>query len=204
MEQPPEENLDLQLFEAAYNDNTQKATQLLKQGADANTSFEGMTALYWAAFQNNNLLVKSVLTQSTIEVNLPDKDGWTPLHWATCNNNMEIAKLLLAQPTIGVNLKTNKGDSALGWAAFKENSQMVKLLLNHINKPSQETIGLLNSIYQERSIYFSLLPRDLIGMLAQYQAEYSICDDCAKTIASESSDHMKKIIEHELWARRAK
>jgi hypothetical protein len=122
-----------------------------------------------------------------------------------CNKNIEIAQLLLAQPTIDVNLKTNKGDSALGWAAFKENTQMVKLLLNHIGKPSQETLGLLNSLYKDQSTYFSLLPKDIIHiMLAQYRAEYSICDDYAKKIANESSDHMKNIIKNELWVRRAK
>jgi hypothetical protein len=41
-------------------------------------------------------------------------------------------------------------------------------------------------------------------MLAQYRAEYSICDDYAKKIANESSDHMKNIIKNELWVRRAK
>jgi len=79
MEETAEDDLDLQLFEAAYTGDNPKAIQLLKRGADGNTSFEGLTTLYWAVFTNNYELIKLILNQATIEVNAKDKDGWTPL-----------------------------------------------------------------------------------------------------------------------------
>jgi len=58
-------------------------------------------------------VVKLLLAQPNINVNLTDKDGWTPLLWAVEKDYEVVVKLLLAQPNINVNLTSEDRQTLL-------------------------------------------------------------------------------------------
>ena len=76
-------------------------------------------------------IVKLLLTNETINVNLRNDFGNTALILASWNENIEIIKLLLEHETIDVNLQDKNGNTALVWASENNNIEIVKLLLTH-------------------------------------------------------------------------
>jgi ankyrin repeat protein len=83
------------IYEAADQDS-QGVVALLKEGADANTSFPivGTRALMVAASHGNMDTVRALLDAGA-DVNAKDFTGWTALHAAAFNGDPEIVQLLL-------------------------------------------------------------------------------------------------------------
>jgi hypothetical protein len=122
--------LDAALLAAIKANDTDKALQLLEQGAspDAVDPAYGYTALMLAARINSRELV-GVLLQSGADVNIRAKDGWTALMFsANCGDaGVGIAETLL---TAGADAKArhNDGFSALGILSGSGATQMQSLL----------------------------------------------------------------------------
>jgi uncharacterized protein len=90
----------LLVYEAADND-PQAVVTLLKEGADANTSFPivGTRALMVAASHGNRDTVRALLDAGA-DVNAKDFTGWTALHAAAFKGDPEIVNLLLEHGAI--------------------------------------------------------------------------------------------------------
>ncbi|KAK2800454.1 hypothetical protein FQN50_008128 [Emmonsiellopsis sp. PD_5] len=74
--------------------------------------------LFLAAVQaGQELLTRTLLNESDINVNLKDENGDTPLHEATTRCRLSSIELLLKDPRIEVNSKNHAGDTPLSVAA---------------------------------------------------------------------------------------
>ena len=88
---------DLQLVVATLNRNTRAIEASLREGADANTTIEGLgTPILIAALSGNYDAVKLLLDKGA-NVNVTDHEGYTALINASLNNSEDIVRLLLAR-----------------------------------------------------------------------------------------------------------
>ena len=87
-------NLNQQLFEAAYDGNTELVRHLLEQGANINAidNEDGDTALALATYEGHFDTAK-LLIDSGADVHIADKNGWTALMSTAQRGPISIAKL---------------------------------------------------------------------------------------------------------------
>lgn len=86
--------------------------------------------ILWAATEDRNEVVESILLKDPSQVHAMDRDGYTPLHKACYNNNFDLAQLLLkykADP----NKRTEFQWTALHSACKWNNSKLAALVLQH-------------------------------------------------------------------------
>ncbi|GMG16917.1 unnamed protein product [Aspergillus oryzae var. brunneus] len=101
-----------------------------------NCNKDGKSALHLAVDNNDHNLVKLLLDQPGIDVNIQDNvENSTPLHNAVELARESIVKLLLGQQGINPNVRDSYGDTALHIAAKFGDPSIAKLLLN---KPGLE------------------------------------------------------------------
>ena len=107
--------------------------EAIGRGEDVNDkSFVGKTGLMWAVESKRNSIVKLLLEQPTLDLNLKDRSGWTALHSAAFYNNVEGVKLLLADPRLNThNHKDNNGWTPVIAAIVHENVDTVRELVAH-------------------------------------------------------------------------
>ena len=105
----------------------------LARGEDVNSkSSNGGTALMWAVKEKHNSIVKLLLDQPAVDVNVKDKDGWTALRCAASANNAEGARMLLLHKDFNsANVIDNEGDTALMWAVIYGNEEVLRELVKH-------------------------------------------------------------------------
>ena len=116
---------------AAEQNNVQIVRQLLQGGADVNAAqSDGLTALHWAAI-NNNLEMTEILLyaggsfRSTTRVG-----GYTPLHLASQKGNFEIMGAMLkagADP----NQFTSTGVTSMHFAAAVDAPEAIHVLVGY-------------------------------------------------------------------------
>ena len=88
------------------------------------------TLLMFAAAKNKIPLLRLMLEQPLIELNLARDDGFTALHLAVYCGNGEALKALLKHTSISVNLvRAGSGLTALHMAACQGRGEALKLLL---------------------------------------------------------------------------
>ena len=126
------------LFDLCALGLVEEVRTALAKGEDVNKqNHSNHTPLMAAAVnsdcENHVLVLKLLLEQPGIDVNLADKQENTALTHATIRGHIEAAKLLLNDPRLDVNWMNSTGFSALHKAAMKEkgNVKMVELLLAH-------------------------------------------------------------------------
>lgn len=87
-----------------------------------------MSALYYACHGQNDEMVKFLLAEDDIDVNLRSKKNpsWTPLMTVCNNGSLHIALLLMDHPDILINETNEKGWTAFMYACFKGHSEIVK------------------------------------------------------------------------------
>jgi ankyrin repeat protein len=101
---------------------------LLRQKADVNApQADGMTALHWAAYQDDLEMV-TLLVRAGANVKAPNRYGVTPLSLACTNGNSEIVERLL-QAGADPNTTLPGGETALMTAARVGSVTSVKALL---------------------------------------------------------------------------
>lgn len=103
---------------------------LLRQGADPNAGqADGMTALHWAA-HDNDVAVAKLLLEAGARAGSSNRYGITPLFLACQNGNAAMATLLL-QSGADPNVTLRGGETMLMTAARTGDADTVKALLAH-------------------------------------------------------------------------
>ena len=114
--------------EDVNNKNSFGWTALMLAVCNAN----GTTALMWAVSFKHNSIVKLLLDQPAVDVNVKDDyDGLTALHYAALDNNAEGARMLLLHKDISANVTDNNGKTALMLAVSFRNEEVLRELVSH-------------------------------------------------------------------------
>jgi len=94
---------------------------------------DGITPLILAIQYSKIEIVKMLLDNPNIDINIQDKNGHTALIHAITNNKIEIVKMLLDHPNIDINFQNKNGNTALIHAISNNKIEIVKMLLDHPN-----------------------------------------------------------------------
>ena len=106
---------------------------LLACGKDVNSKNSyGETALMYAVWKKHNSIVKLLLDQPAVDVNVKSNDGWTALYLAAGHNNAEGARMLLLHKDFNsANVTDNKGRTALICAVRHRKEEVLRELVEH-------------------------------------------------------------------------
>jgi len=122
---------DDQLIEAAQYGDLDLAQQAVQAGANANATFRGATALWWACQEGHLEIVKLLISRGA-DVNTGDEEcGHTPLRQAVGEDHPEIAELMIrngADPNSGT--PSDPGDTPLLIACAYGRVDCAKALLS--------------------------------------------------------------------------
>ena len=97
----------------------------------------GSSALMAAVIKNHNSIVKLLLDQPGVDVNVRNVLGRTALHCAAWSNNAEGARMLLLHhrdfdsAIISANVMDNEGDTALMYALRFRHEEVLRELIKH-------------------------------------------------------------------------
>ena len=90
-----------------------KVRAAIGRGEDVNDkTFHGNTGLMCALMKKHNSIMKLLLEQPLLDLNLTADDGRTALHFAALFDNVEGARMLLADPRLNTH---NHKDKDIGW-----------------------------------------------------------------------------------------
>ena len=121
------------LWELCRDGKLAEARAALARGEDVNRQgSNGRTALMRAVWHKHNSIVKLLLDQPAVDVNVKNNNGWTALHWAADYNNVEGARMLLLHKDFkSANVTDNHGDTALTIAVSQRNEEVLRELVGH-------------------------------------------------------------------------
>ena len=121
---------ELILFGCCDRGDVSTLRHLLRhENIDINTGSMWGTPLCFAAYHGQADIVRELLSEPGIDINLAFENGSTPLYLAAQQGHVEVVKLLLAASGIKVNLATEVGATPLCVAAEEGRVEVVKLLL---------------------------------------------------------------------------
>ena len=117
--------------DAAQRGDVEEVRALLQKGADANgAQTDGLTALHWAAMNNDLEIIELVLYAGAAVRPLTRLGGYTPLHLAARNGNAEAVSRLL-EAGANPNRFTTTGVTATHFAAQANSSLAIVALAQH-------------------------------------------------------------------------
>lgn len=134
--------------EENYLDNNNDLHQLAKDGNVAaverllvedneninELDTNGMAALHYAAARGHVEIVRTLLTQNNLDINVKTPiTHITPLHYAATHGHVEIIKLLLATRNVIADTQDQNGSTALHYAVVLDHVEAVKLLIGMHN-----------------------------------------------------------------------
>jgi len=127
----PASAADTPLADAAMNGDVATVRALLGEGVDVNAAQgDGMTALHWAAFHDNDTLAR-LLLEAEADVAVATRVGAiTPLSLAASNGSVTMIEALIAAKA-SVNIPTSTGATPLMAAATSGSVDAVRALLDH-------------------------------------------------------------------------
>jgi ankyrin repeat protein len=122
---------DTRLSDAAMHGDQDAIRSLLKQKVDVNApQGDGSTALHWAAYRDDQEMVKLLLAVGANAKAITREGAITPLLMACQNGNAAMIETLLKAGADANAVKTN-GTTPLMMAAASGNEDAVKMLLAH-------------------------------------------------------------------------
>jgi uncharacterized protein len=102
---------------------------LLANGADVNAkNFQGRTILHNVVSSKNRSLVKFLLKQKDIKINIQDQEGNTALHRAIQERNIKMVKILLRNG-VDTHIKNVDGDTPWHCAIIANSKEIAEVLL---------------------------------------------------------------------------
>lgn len=108
-----------ELAKAAFTGNQDESlamvTALLQAGADANSRYNGFTALFWASHKGNKSSVKLLMAKPGLKLDETDPDGHTALMAAAEHGHAEIVEMLL-KAGANVRITNKRGETAAALA----------------------------------------------------------------------------------------
>lgn len=116
---------------AAERGKLESVKMLIRRGSDVNQRREdGKSPLACAANEGHHLVVKYLLQQGGIDINMADHEGRTALHEVSSSATPSewVLKLLLAEPELNINALDNQGRTPLWYAISHRNSAVVEWL----------------------------------------------------------------------------
>jgi len=117
--------------DAAQRGDVEEVRALLQRGADANGAQpDGLTALHWAAMNNDLEIIELVLYAGATVRPLTRLGGYTPLHLAARNGNAEAISQLL-EAGANPNRFTTTGVTATHFAAQANSALAIAALAHH-------------------------------------------------------------------------
>ena len=117
--------------DAAQRGDVEEVRALLQRGADANGAQpDGLTALHWAAMNNDLEIIELVLYAGAAVRPLTRLGGYTPLHLAARNGNAEAVSRLL-EAGANPNRFTTTGVTATHFAAQANSALAIAALAHH-------------------------------------------------------------------------
>ncbi len=118
--------------DAAMRGDVETVRALLRNGADVNEAQgDGMTALHWAA-RNDNVELATILIYAGANLDAGTRIGrYTPLHVAAREGNSRIVDVLLGAGSSPEAVTTNSGATPLHLAARSGNPQIVSQLIEY-------------------------------------------------------------------------
>uniref|UniRef100_A0A1I8NHC2 Uncharacterized protein n=1 Tax=Musca domestica TaxID=7370 RepID=A0A1I8NHC2_MUSDO len=122
-------DLGKQLLQYARDSDVKGVKNALSRGAPFTSDWLGMSALHFAAM-NNQYEISQVLLNGGINKDSKTKVDRTPLHLASYYGNEQIVELLLSK-NCAVNPKDMLRMTPLHWAVEKRHKSIVRLLLKH-------------------------------------------------------------------------
>lgn len=123
--------MEAPVADAAERGDLEAVRALLRSGADVNTAqSDGMTALHWAARNNDVEIAKTLLYAGATVRATTRLGGYTPLHLASRGGHAEVAGLIL-EAGADPNTFTTTGVTALHFAADADAGGVVAALAAH-------------------------------------------------------------------------
>ena len=121
------------LWELCYDGKLAEVRAALARGEDVNSKDSiGTTALIIAVGRKHNSIVKLLLDQPAVDVNVENNDGSTALHYAASANNAEGARMLLLHKDFNsANVTDIDGNTALMWAVEYREEEVLCELVKH-------------------------------------------------------------------------
>ena len=117
--------------DAAQAGDVEQVRVLLQQGADVNAAqSDGLTALHWAALNNNREIVDLLLYAGATIKPHTRVGGYTPLHLAARSGHAEIARALL-EAGADADEWTSTGVTAAHFAAQANSGETLRALAEH-------------------------------------------------------------------------
>ena len=117
--------------DAAERGDLAEVRALLRQGADVNTAqSDGMTALHWAATNNDVEIARTLLYAGATARATTRLGGYTALHLASRGGHGEVARLIL-EAGADPNALTTTGVTAMHFAADADAAAVIDALVAH-------------------------------------------------------------------------
>jgi ankyrin repeat protein len=117
--------------DAAQAADVTQVRALLQQGADVNAAQnDGLTALHWAALNDNEEIVSLLLYAGATVRPLTRVGGYTPLHLAARGGHTGVVQALLSAGA-SANVFTTTGVTAMHFAAQANSSDIIVSLAEH-------------------------------------------------------------------------
>ena len=123
------ENIDEDLYKAAYDGREDSVADLVEKGADANwDENEGKWSSLHRAAWRGNLRITRRLVEAGAQIEKKSKTGRTPLLIAAFHGRMNVVRYLILK---GANIDTQSsvGETPLFWSSIEGHAMVVKHLV---------------------------------------------------------------------------